>query len=114
MQEDVLYARVRTMGIVETEFSPVGETKKRGELYKLFDVGGQRNERRKWIHLFDGVTAVIFCAALSEYDQTLFEDESTNRMIETKELFEWVLKEPTFEVYYCYYFEHPISCMSMI
>jgi hypothetical protein len=80
----------------------------------LFDVGGQRNERRKWIHLFDGVTAVIFCAALSEYDQTLFEDESTNRMIETKELFEWVLKEPTFEVYYYYYFGHPISCMSMI
>lgn len=96
-KEDVLYARVRTMGIVETEFSPVGETKKRGELYRLFDVGGQRNERRKWIHLFDGVTAVIFCAALSEYDQTLFEDESSNRMIETKELFEWVLKEPTFE-----------------
>jgi hypothetical protein len=35
-------------------------------------------------------------------------------MIETKELFEWVLKEPTFEVYYYYYSEHPISCMSMI
>lgn len=46
--------------------SPVGENKKSGEVYRLFDVGGQRNERRKWIHLFEGVTAVIFCAAVSE------------------------------------------------
>ncbi|KAI5586110.1 hypothetical protein POPTR_006G219500v4 [Populus trichocarpa] len=96
-KEDVLYARVRTTGVVEIQFSPVGENKKSGEVYRLFDVGGQRNERRKWIHLFEGVTAVIFCAAISEYDQTLFEDENKNRMIETKELFEWVLKQPCFE-----------------
>lgn len=96
-KEDVLYARVRTTGVVEIQFSPVGENKKSGEVYRLFDVGGQRNERRKWIHLFEGVTAVIFCAAISEYDQTLFEDENKNRMIETKELFDWVLKQPCFE-----------------
>ncbi|KAJ6698258.1 GTP-BINDING PROTEIN ALPHA SUBUNIT [Salix purpurea] len=96
-KDDVLYARVRTTGVVEIQFSPVGENKKSGEVYRLFDVGGQRNERRKWIHLFEGVTAVIFCAAISEYDQTLFEDENKNRMIETKELFEWVLKQPCFE-----------------
>jgi hypothetical protein len=35
----------------------------------MVDVGGQRNERRKWIHAFEGVTAVIFVAAISEYDQ---------------------------------------------
>ncbi|KAG6740477.1 hypothetical protein POTOM_055928 [Populus tomentosa] len=96
-KDDVLYARVRTTGVVEIQFSPVGENKKSGEVYRLFDVGGQRNERRKWIHLFEGVTAVIFCAAISEYDQTLFEDENKNRMIGTKELFEWVLKQPCFE-----------------
>ncbi|KAI5669596.1 hypothetical protein M9H77_19449 [Catharanthus roseus] len=96
-KEDVLYARVRTTGVVEIQFSPVGENKKSGEVYRLFDVGGQRNERRKWIHLFEGVTAVIFCAAISEYDQTLFEDENKNRMIETRELFEWVLRQPCFE-----------------
>ncbi|KAM7277211.1 hypothetical protein ACFE04_019077 [Oxalis oulophora] len=96
-QEDVLHARVRTTGVVEIQFSPVGENKKSGEVYRLFDVGGQRNERRKWIHLFEGVSAVIFCAAISEYDQTLFEDESKNRMMETKELFDWVLKQPCFE-----------------
>ncbi|XP_057504728.1 guanine nucleotide-binding protein alpha-1 subunit-like [Actinidia eriantha] len=73
------------------------ERTKKGEVYRLFDVGGQRNERRKWIHLFEGVTAVIFCAAISEYDQTLFEDESKNRITETKELFDWILKQPCFE-----------------
>lgn len=96
-KEDVLYARVRTTGVVEIQFSPVGENKKSGEVYRLFDVGGQKNERRKWIHLFEGVSAVIFCAAISEYDQTLFEDDSKNRMMETKELFEWILKQPCFE-----------------
>ncbi|XP_047250168.1 guanine nucleotide-binding protein alpha-1 subunit isoform X2 [Capsicum annuum] len=96
-KEDVLFARIRTTGVVEIQFSPVGENKKSEEAYRLFDVGGQRNERRKWIHLFEGVTAVIFCAAISEYDQTLFEEERKNRMMETKELFEWVLKQPCFE-----------------
>ncbi|KAL3655805.1 guanine nucleotide-binding protein subunit alpha [Castilleja foliolosa] len=100
-KEDVLNARVRTTGVVEIQFSnpcsPVGENKKSGEVYRLFDVGGQKNERRKWIHLFEGVSAVIFCTAISEYDQTLFEDDNKNRMMETKELFEWVLKQPCFE-----------------
>jgi len=31
----------------------------------MFDVGGQRSERKKWIHCFEGVTAIIFCVALS-------------------------------------------------
>ncbi|KAL9254291.1 Guanine nucleotide-binding protein alpha-1 subunit-like protein [Drosera capensis] len=66
MQEDVLYARVQTTGVVEIQFSPVGENKRSGEVYRICDVGGQKNERRKWIHLFEGVTAVIFCAAISE------------------------------------------------
>ncbi|XP_010936916.1 guanine nucleotide-binding protein alpha-1 subunit isoform X1 [Elaeis guineensis] len=96
-KEDVLYARVRTTGVVEIQFSPVGESRKSGEVYRLYDVGGQRNERRKWIHLFEGVRAVIFCAAISEYDQMLFEDETKNRMMETKELFDWVLKQACFE-----------------
>ena len=42
-----------------------------------FDVGGQRSERKKWIHCFEDVTAIIFCVAMSEYDQVLHEDETT-------------------------------------
>jgi guanine nucleotide-binding protein subunit alpha len=40
----------------------------------MFDVGGQRSERRKWIHCFDAVSSIIFCVALSEYDQVLLEE----------------------------------------
>jgi len=81
-QQDVLHSRVRTTGIVETEFKIEQRT------FHLFDVGGQRNERRKWIHCFENVTCVIFVAAISEYDQVLYEDESTNRMVETLKLFD--------------------------
>lgn len=35
----------------------------------MLDVGGQRSERRKWIHCFDDVKAIIFLTAINEYDQ---------------------------------------------
>ena len=47
----------------------------------MFDVGGQRSERKKWIHCFEGVTAIIFCVALSGYDLVLAEDEEMNRLV---------------------------------
>jgi len=81
-EQDVLRSRVRTTGIVENEFVIDGNH------FKMFDVGGQRNERKKWIHCFENVTAVLFVAAISEYDQVLYEDENTNRMVEALNLFE--------------------------
>lgn len=79
--QDVLRSRAKTTGILETEFN-VGKTK-----FLLVDVGGQRSERRKWMHCFQDVTAVIFCVALSAFDQKLYEDENTNRMHEELKLF---------------------------
>lgn len=38
-------------------------------------MGGQRSERKKWIHCFEGVTCIIFCGALSAYDMVLVEDD---------------------------------------
>jgi len=81
-EQDVLRCRVRTTGIVENEFIIDGNH------FKMFDVGGQRNERKKWIHCFENVTAVLFVAAISEYDQVLYEDENTNRIVEALNLFE--------------------------
>lgn len=51
-------------------------------LHRMVDVGGQRSERRKWIHCFENVTSIIFLVALSEYDQILFEsdNEVSNRI----------------------------------
>ena len=45
----------------------------------MFDVGGQRSERKKWIHCFENVTSIIFCVALSEYDQVLLEESNQAR-----------------------------------
>merc|ERR1719198_1146789 len=83
-QQDALYARVRTSGIVTEAYNIDGHK------FEMYDVGGQRNERRKWIHCFENVTAVIFVAAISEYNQKLFEDATTNRMLEALEIFEEV------------------------
>jgi hypothetical protein len=87
---DALHARVRTSGIVAEKYDIDNKP------FEIYDVGGQRNERRKWIHVFDRVTAVIFVAAISEYDQKLFEDGTTNRMVEALELFEDILANPVF------------------
>lgn len=80
-EKDVLLARVRTTGIIEQEFKVKEHT------FRVFDVGGQRNERKKWIHAFENVTGVIFVASLSGYDQKLLEDDSCNRMEEALDLF---------------------------
>lgn len=50
----------------------------------MVDVGGQRSERRKWIHCFENVTSIIFLVALSEYDQILFESENEVIMTRSK------------------------------
>uniref|UniRef100_A0A915MCJ6 Guanine nucleotide-binding protein G(O) subunit alpha n=1 Tax=Meloidogyne javanica TaxID=6303 RepID=A0A915MCJ6_MELJA len=70
-EQDILRTRVKTTGIVEVFFTFKCLN------FKLFDVGGQRSERKKWIHCFEDVTAIIFCVAMSEYDQVLHEDETT-------------------------------------
>ena len=90
-EQDVLRARVRTTGIVQQNFVI------KDQKYTMFDVGGQRNERRKWIHCFDNVTAVIFVTAISEFDQMLYEDANTNRMDEALTLFDQICNHPSFK-----------------
>ncbi|KAJ9096144.1 Guanine nucleotide-binding protein subunit alpha [Naganishia adeliensis] len=82
--QDILRSRVKTTGISETHF-------KIGELtYRMFDVGGQRSERKKWIHCFESCNAIIFLVAISEYDQKLYEDESINRLVEALTLYDTI------------------------
>ncbi|XP_039257490.1 guanine nucleotide-binding protein G(i) subunit alpha isoform X1 [Styela clava] len=89
-EQDVLRSRVKTTGIVETHFEF------KDLHFKMFDVGGQRSERKKWIHCFEGVTAIIFCVALSAYDLVLAEDEEMNRMHESMKLFDSICNNKWF------------------
>ena len=116
--EDVLRARSQTTGIITFKFQVVlregrlhsfhfflkvnNKSQSQNFDFELIDVGGQRTERRKWIHCFADVTAgstllhtsvsqsilsVMFVISLSDYNQTLFEDETTNRMQESEKVF---------------------------
>lgn len=89
--QDVLRARIKTTGISETRFrmgssSPIC----------MIDVGGQISERKKWIHCFDSVSAIVFCVALSEYDQVLLEDPNQSRMLDSFLLFQSVINSHWF------------------
>lgn len=61
--QDVLRARRATTGIHEFTFD-LDQV-----VFRMMDVGGQRSERKKWIHSFEGVTSIIFISASNEYDQ---------------------------------------------
>lgn len=47
-ETDILYCRIRTSGIVTEAYNIDGS------MFEMYDVGGQRNERKKWIHCFEG------------------------------------------------------------
>ena len=99
--EDVLRTRVRTTGVISAVYEFDGsfffflffyfiyffflsahlKPQNNSEIFfRIVDVGGQRAERRKWIHCFDNVSAVLFCVNLAEYDLTLREDPSQKRL----------------------------------
>ncbi|XP_053196345.1 guanine nucleotide-binding protein G(q) subunit alpha-like [Scomber japonicus] len=90
-QQDILRVRVPTTGIIEYPFDL------ERVVFRMVDVGGQRSERRKWIHCFENVTSVIFLVALSEYDQVLSESANENRMEESIALFRTIMRSKWFE-----------------
>jgi len=89
--DDILQVRVKTTGITETLFG-VGNNLK----INMVDVGGQRNERKKWIHCFQDTTAIVFVVAISEYNQNTEEDMVTNRMDEALKLFSDTINNKSF------------------
>uniref|UniRef100_A0A8C6U266 Guanine nucleotide-binding protein subunit alpha n=1 Tax=Neogobius melanostomus TaxID=47308 RepID=A0A8C6U266_9GOBI len=121
-QQDVLRVRVPTTGIIEYPFDlqsvifryveDMERTHDRSKLKICAEVlmallflaprqdggrGGQRSERRKWIHCFENVTSIMFLVALSEYDQVLVESDNENRMEESKALFRTIITYPWFQ-----------------
>ncbi|TFK64229.1 heterotrimeric G-protein alpha subunit, GPA2-like protein [Pluteus cervinus] len=73
-EQDIIHCRARTVGITETTFHL------RDHEMLMVDVGGQKSERRKWIHCFQDVTSILFLVSLSGYDQCLVEDKDANQM----------------------------------
>jgi len=99
--DDIIMARVRTTGIVDTDISykvPQIDKKLPNTVhFQVVDVGGQRNERKKWIHCFDDVKAVLYVESLIGFDQVMFEDTKKNRMKESLEVFAQLTKNKIFE-----------------
>lgn len=90
-EQDILHARFPTSGINEYSFNLERVS------FRIVDVGGQRRERKKWIHCFENVTSIVFIAALSEYDQCLFEEEGENRLEESLTLFQVTIMSQWFQ-----------------
>ncbi|KTG42885.1 hypothetical protein cypCar_00028999 [Cyprinus carpio] len=89
--QDILRVRIPTTGIIEYIFDL------QTVIFRMVDVGGQKSERRKWIHCFENVTSIIFLVALSEYDQVLYECANENRMEESKALFKTIISYSWFQ-----------------
>ncbi|XP_037070951.1 guanine nucleotide-binding protein G(i) subunit alpha-like [Pollicipes pollicipes] len=81
-EQDILHCRAQTLSIIDQSVLI------RGVSFRLIDVGGQRSERRKWIHCFQDVTAVLFCVALSSYDMFDAEKNDLNQMTESLNIFD--------------------------
>jgi hypothetical protein len=68
--QDILQTRLRSTGLQEVSFD-LGNLQ-----YRMFHISGQRSERKKWIHVFENVSVVLFFAPLDRYDLALVEDRN--------------------------------------
>lgn len=68
--------------------------------YQLIRINNKGlHENCKWLQMFDDVRLVIFCVAISDYDE-YYEDANgnvVNKMMETRQLFESIALHPIFE-----------------
>jgi len=82
--QDTLRLRAKTTGITETRFN-INDL-----LFRIFDLGGQRSERRKWASCFENVTSILFLVSLADYNACIIEDRDSNGMVEALVLWESV------------------------
>ncbi|EJD04660.1 G-alpha-domain-containing protein [Fomitiporia mediterranea MF3/22] len=80
--DDVLRARLKTLGVVEHSFMVKGggAHSNTSVEWRIYDVGGARQQRQAWAPFFQDVNAIIFLAPISAFDQTLAEDPRVNRL----------------------------------
>lgn len=85
-----MHSRKATKSITEHEFSIENVP------FRFIDVGGQRSQRQKWYQCFDEVTSILFLVSSSEFDQVLYEDRKTNRLVESCDIFEAIVNNKAF------------------
>lgn len=89
--QDVLHARVRTVGVTEEVFT-IDQSNK----LRVYDVGGGLSQRHVWSSYMEdfGISAILFLAPLSAFDQRLTEDPRINRLADSLDLFEQIVENP--------------------
>eukprot|EP01084_Bolivina_argentea_P102837 184224_1 len=92
--KDILMQRRPTTGLIE---QVIAKTDYEDVKFQMVDVGGQNNERRKWIHQFEHVAAVIYVISLASYDEPLYEDETINSLHDSIALFAKTVNDHWFE-----------------
>jgi len=88
--QDILYCRKTTKGVVEFTITIDSVP------FLFVDVGGQRTQRQKWFQCFDSVTSILFLASSSEFDQVILEDRRTNRLHESRNIFDTIVNNRIF------------------
>jgi len=89
--QDILFCRKTTKGVIEFKID-IDKVP-----FLFVDVGGQRTQRQKWFQCFESVTSILFMASSSEFDQVLLEDRKTNRVQESRNIFDTIINNRIFE-----------------
>lgn len=88
---DILHCTVDLNGITEHLYD-IDDI-----LLRFIDIRGARTERRKWIHYFDNISALMFIVALSDYDKIETYSDNENRLELAKSMFKTIIDYPWFQ-----------------
>lgn len=84
-------SRKKSVGIQVFKYSENDVT------FQINDVGGQKSERKKWRNIMQNIDILIYVISLTDYEEALYEDSSSNSMVVSKQVFESVINNESFK-----------------
>jgi len=87
-EQDILRCRIMTNSVEQIDFTV--KDRSYDVNFSVYDVGGQRGERRRWLQVFDCIKSILFVVDSACFDLNLMEDNSTNRLMEALDVFDQV------------------------